>query len=218
MYNQPTFESIRTVPNQFLPDLDLATHKKQVQDDVDDTYLIKACLAGDEFAWEELLAKYGRLIYTIPLRFDLPRHMADEIYQETCLILLKKMHTIQDRTCLQSWLVTVTKRLCLQYLQSPVSPASLDDLLQSAIADDNCEEQMLIAVEHEIVREAMAALEPQCNQLLRELFFEDSPRSYADIAQKFKMPLGSVGPTRARCLAKLKEEIAKLEAAVVHQQ
>lgn len=216
MQNQSILEPTRVSPKEPMSNFGtyIGTYRneKELLGNGDDTYLVQACLEGNETAWEELLERYGRLIYTVPLRFDFPHHLADEIYQEVCVILLRKLHTLKDQSCLQSWLVTVTKRVCLQYRQHTFLTTSLDTMIETIIADDEGIEQILLNAEYEDVRTAIAALEPRCQQLLSALFFEDSPRSYAEIAQTLGIPSGSIGPTRGRCLDRLNEEIAKIEA------
>lgn len=191
----------------------LATSKENVSptdalvwDDVD---LIGACLEGNDQAWAILIERYSRLIYTIPLRFGLSKPIADEIFQETCLILLEKLDTLRDHQRIGSWLVTVTRRACIQRWRRKV--ANPVELQESHNASDDIENEVLRAEQQHLVQRALENLNPRCQRLLKWLFFDVSSPSYDDIAEKLDIPKGSIGPTRSRCLDKLRQEIVKLE-------
>lgn len=181
----------------------------------DDAHLVEACIAGDEHAWELLLERYGRLIYTIPLRFDFSRQIADEIFQEVCLILIEKLDTLQDKGRLHPWIVTVTRRACIQRLRSKrPSTVSIDeffDLPQNS--EETIETRLLKSEQQNLLHQAMGGLDERCQQLLQALFFAEERLSYAELAQKLDIPIGSIGPMRARCLKKLYQEMEKLEKA-----
>jgi len=175
----------------------------------DDVDLIGACLEGNEQAWTILIERYSRLIYTIPLRFGLSKPVADEIFQETCLILLEKLDTLRDRQRIGSWLVTVTRRACIQrWRRKSANPVDLQD---SHKASDDIENEVLRVEQQYLVKRALENLGPRCQRLLKWLFFDAASPSYDDIAEKLDIPKGSIGPTRSRCLDKLRQEIVKLE-------
>ncbi len=82
-----------------------------------DAQLVHACLAGNELAWETLVNRYGRLVYTIPRRFGLAETVADEIFQETWLALLEKLDMLHEPERVKSWLVTVARRASIQHMR-----------------------------------------------------------------------------------------------------
>lgn len=177
---------------------------------LDDSDLITACLTGDEQAWLVLLERYSRLIYSIPLRFGLPKSVADEIFQETCLILLEKLNTLRDREHLSSWLITVTRRGCIQrWRRKDIETVELQETNQAL--ETTLEEVLLRLERQHLVQRALTELSPRCQQLLKALFFADPPPSYEEIAGKLAISTGSIGPTRARCLEKLRQQIVLLE-------
>lgn len=174
-----------------------------------DSQLIEACLAGDEAAWTTLLQRYSRLIYTIPLRFGFSKTVADEIFQETCLILLEGLDSLQQKDRVRSWLVTVCRRVCIQHLRQKKEVESLEAVNLDGRFPPIDSEIIKLEQQH-IVQEALAKLSPRCQALLKALFFNIPPDSYEEIAQKLKMPTGSIGPTRTRCLEKLAQELTNL--------
>ncbi len=175
----------------------------------DDADLIGLCLDGDEQAWTILIERYSRLIYTIPFRFGLSKPVADEIFQETCLILLEKLDTLRDRQRISSWLVTVTRRACIQRWRRKA--VQTVELQESNKASDDIENEVLRVEQHYLVQRAMENLKPRCRRLLKWLFFDVPSPSYDDIAEQLNIPKGSIGPTRSRCLGKLRQEIVKME-------
>jgi RNA polymerase sigma factor (sigma-70 family) len=177
-----------------------------------DANLLQACLAGDEQAWAVLLERYSRLIYTIPLRFGFSRVVADEIFQEVCLALLEDQESLRDYQRVRAWLVTVTRRACIRRLQQgkKVQFVDLLEYVESA-AEGAVEDDLIVLEEEYLVHRALESLPPRCQRLLRALFFESPPRSYEAIAEDIGIPIGSIGPTRARCLERLHQEVTSLE-------
>ena len=177
---------------------------------LDDATLVSACLNGDEQAWVTLLERYNRLIYTIPLRFGFTKAMADEIHQETCLIMLEKLDTLQDREQLRSWLMTVTRRACIKrWRTKTVEEVELTDAEQ--VGYSTIEENMGRLEEQFLVQEAFTQISERCQHLLQSLFLTDPPLSYDEISEQLDISLGSIGPTRSRCLDKLRREVERIQ-------
>ena len=177
---------------------------------LDDATLVSACLNGDEQAWVTLLERYNRLIYTIPLRFGFTKAMADEIHQETCLIMLEKLDTLQDREQLRSWLMTVTRRACIKrWRTKTVEEVELTDAEQ--VGYSTIEENMGRLEEQFLIQEAFTQISDRCQHLLQSLFLTDPPLSYDEISEQLDISLGSIGPTRSRCLDKLRREVERLQ-------
>ena len=171
-----------------------------------DTELIDACLKGTSQAWEVLLVRYQRLIYSIPLRYGLPEHDANDIFQNVSLLLLKNLARLRDRERLGAWLVITTRRECWRMFhhnrQVTLNPETLD--LNEQVPDSGQSEDDFLALERQtVVRAAVELLDGACNQLLTQLFYAEPRPSYNEIARALALPEGSIGPTRARCLEKL---------------
>jgi RNA polymerase sigma factor (sigma-70 family) len=188
-------------------------------EDANDTQLIEACILGEERAWTALINRYSRLIYTIPLRFGFSKMVADEIFQETCLILLESLETLREKDRVRSWLVTVCRRVSIQHMRQKKEVQSLDAInldghhLEDARHLDGryppLDAELIQLEQQHIVREALTKLPARCQQLIKALFFAHPPASYEEIAGQLNISTGSVGPTRSRCLEKLQQEITK---------
>jgi RNA polymerase sigma factor (sigma-70 family) len=179
-----------------------------------DPELVEDCLNGDSAAWETLVVRYQRLIYSIPVKLGFSQDDAADVFQSICLKLVEKLESLRDHNKLGSWLITATTREC--WRKSALSrrevPGSLptgdlqdDDLASLAGERLLPVETQLIIEQQQLIREAVSKLPERCRLLITMLFYEKDELSYADIARLMKMPVASVGPTRARCLQKLKK-------------
>jgi len=180
----------------------------------DDRELIYACLDGEQAAWEALIVRYQRLIYSIPLKMRLSPDDAADIFQSVCLKLYEKLSTLRDQEKIASWLITTTTRQCWRLSarrqrENPVvstgeedGPEGLDLVPDSGLLAD---EQREILERQQIVRQSVDSLPERCRNLITMLFYQKDELSYADIARRMDMPVSSIGPTRARCLGKLKK-------------
>lgn len=178
-----------------------------------DRALVKACLAGDSQAWEALILRYQRLIYSIPIRAGFSPVDAADIFQSVCLKLLEKLSTLRKQEKISSWLMTTATRECWRVVERrrrEAGPRIYDedyeqDIAGSLASEEPLADQQRITFERQQrVREAIEALPERCRSLITLLFYSKEEPSYADIARQIKVPVNSVGPTRARCLQKLK--------------
>jgi len=187
--------------------------------DDSDLQLVSACRQGDQLAWEKLVRRYQRLIYAIPRRAGLSEDQAAEIFQDVFTTLFEKLDDIEEPERLQAWLVTTTRRRTLRTISQ--MPATLrlddaaDDLARTAemLRDESPlpDEQLLVLEEQHRIRTAVAQLDERCQTLVRLLFYQSEPPSYAEVAEVLGVPEGSIGPTRARCLGKLLRILTKVD-------
>jgi RNA polymerase sigma factor (sigma-70 family) len=171
-----------------------------------DSELIEACLKGGGQAWEVLLVRYQRLIYSIPLRYGLSEHDANDIFQNVSLLLWENLERVRDRARLSAWLVITTRRECWRMMrQSRQNITNLEERwLDKVIPLGAQSEDAFLALEQQSqVRAAIGYLGEPCRELLTLLFYADPRPAYSEIAQNLALPEGSIGPTRSRCLEKL---------------
>jgi RNA polymerase sigma factor (sigma-70 family) len=194
-------------------DLEYKSSAKEISSKADPE-LVEECLNGDAAAWEALVFRYQRLIYSIPVKLGFSQDDAADVFQSICLKLVEKLETLRDHKKLGSWLITATTREC--WRKAAISRREVAGAFPAGDGQDEellnvPAEQMLPVETHvmlqqqQLVREAVAALPERCRRLINMLFYEKDELSYADIARSMKMPVASVGPTRARCLEKLKK-------------
>jgi RNA polymerase sigma factor (sigma-70 family) len=176
-----------------------------------DKELLLACRDGDQAAWEALIKRYQRLMFTIPRRAGLDEDQSADVFQEVFATLFQKLDDIDQPERLHSWLVTTARRKTWRVIskQRAIQNTSSDD--ESGAADlsnvpDNAalpDEALLKLEEQHRIRTAVASLDQRCRKLLTMLFYESEPPSYAEIAVSLGTSEGSIGPTRARCLEKM---------------
>lgn len=168
----------------------------------DNVALLRGCRSGDPLAWAEIVDRYQRLVYAIPLKEGLTNHEAADVAQETFATLLQSLDTIERPDRLGSWLMTVARRLTWRERHRR-ERASIDiDTVEMEAADVDGDSATVVWV-----YDAIQSLDEPCKTLVLSLFFDPAEPSYAEIAIRMGRPLGSVGPLRARCLDRLKSHL-----------
>lgn len=176
-----------------------------------DSELIDACLKGSSQAWETLLVRYQRLIYSIPVRYGMPEHDANDIFQNVSMLLWENLEHVRDRARLGAWLVITTRRECWRAFRQRKTNGVDEDALEMNLSAGTLSEDEYVLLERQSqVRSAIECLEQPCRELLTLLFYVDPRPSYREIGQSLALPEGSVGPTRARCLEKLMKILERM--------
>jgi RNA polymerase sigma factor (sigma-70 family) len=168
--------------------------------------LVRRAAEGDRAAWERLVDKYARLIWSITVEFKLVESDAADVAQTTWLRLLEHIDRIQYPDRVGSWLAATARNECLRNLaaRKRVVVGHDDAELDNTVAHGPAIDERLLADERaQVVRDALSRL-PRRWQRLLEMLMADPPVPYADISDELGLPIGSIGPTRGRCLAQLR--------------
>jgi RNA polymerase sigma factor (sigma-70 family) len=172
--------------------------------------LVKRAAAGDHRAWERLVEQFARLIWALTRDFRLSESDASDVAQATWLRLLEHIDRLQRPDRVGSWLAATARHECLRAMAARKKTVLVDDdlALHDASAHQPQVDERLLAEERaQAVRAAIARLPEQWQQLM-ELLMADPPATYAEISDKLGLPIGSIGPTRGRCLARLRVLLA----------
>ena len=180
--------------------------------------LIAAAAAGEQRGWLGLVDRYGPLVRQVARRYRLSEHESQDVSQTVWLRLLEHIGRIREPLALPGWLVTTTRNEALRVLKAnqrtrPV--AAIDNsTLEVKHQEASAEDRLLRDERQKMVRDGLAELKPEHRALLLLLHAEPEV-SYEEISRRLGMPRGSIGPTRARCLEKLKQTraIRQLDAA-----
>ena len=177
-----------------------------------DTELVSACLSGDQEAWSELVDRYSRLIYSIPLRQGLSREDAADVYQAVCLDLVAELPKLRDPQALPAWLIRTTVRKAGKWRRR--NERFVPD--EGGLADTADETEPLpdSLIEHcqrtQALRDGIEALSERCQAMVRMLFFETPARPYKDVAQALGVATGSIGFLRMKCLDRLRSVLERV--------
>lgn len=184
-----------------------------------DDDLIRACHAGDARAWERLLDKYERLVFSVSLNYGLTTEDAADVTQITFTILLQNLDTLPAGIRLAPWLATVARRHTWRLLSRSrrESVNQEDDLAGNETLGGTIDptERWELA---EWLNYGLNTLDERCRQLLLALYFDGEQPSYAQVADSLNIPVGSIGPTRARCLERMRQSLRTVESpATAHK-
>lgn len=179
-------------------------------DSSDVTRLVRASADGGTEAWSELVRRYAPLVMAVARSYQLAATDAQDISQTVWLRLVEHLADLREPDALPGWLVTTTQRECSRQVSRarrvlPVDPQSDNAMQQCPTADADA--GMLRAELHQVLRDGIAELSARDQWLLR-LRATDPPKAYHEISELLGMPIGSIGPTLQRCLARLRETTA----------
>jgi RNA polymerase sigma factor (sigma-70 family) len=178
-----------------------------------DRELVASCLSGDEQAWSELIDRYNRLIFSIPLKQGLNRDEAADIFQAVCLDLVAELPRLRDPQALPAWLIQTTlhkvskwRRRNERYVldegahaeHAPAPDADMPDALIREVQQTQA------------LREAVTVLSDRCQRMVQMLFFETPARPYKDVAAQLGVATGSIGFLRSRCLDRLRSALEEI--------
>src|SRR5580658_2729286 len=177
--------------------------------------VMTAAVSGDPRAWEQLTSRFGSMIMGIARGCRLNDADVGEVHQTTWLRLVENIGRIEHKERVGSWLATTARRESLRLLRKRSRIAFDRDAL-AHLADEDApalDAGPLAEERASVVREAYAQLPPRCQRLL-SLLSGDVPPSYKEISEMLGMPIGSIGPTRGRCLERLGRIIEEMGVSV----
>jgi RNA polymerase sigma factor (sigma-70 family) len=174
-----------------------------------DERLVKECVRGNEEAWSALIDKYKNLIFSIPIKYELSREDASDIFQAVCVDLLSELPRLREPRALPKWLMQTTAHRCLHWKQRERRFASGEDEQDAPepASPARAEQILAEAQQEQALRDAISALSPRCGAMVRMLFFETPARPYEELARELGLATGSIGFIRGRCLEQLRKQL-----------
>jgi len=175
-----------------------------MRDDPDVVTLVTRAAGGEAAAWNELVERYAPMVWSICTRYRLSSHDIEDVSQNVWLRLVEQLGNLREPAALPGWLATTTQRECLRVLRaarrcdpSGAEPGEQPPDLDAAVI----EQEIIMAERNAALRAAFAELPPHCRKLLSMLI---SDHSYSEISTILEIPIGSIGPQRARCLERMR--------------
>lgn len=179
-----------------------------MRDDPSVIALVARVVDGDQEAWNEIIERYSPLVWSICSRYQLSRPDIDDVGQGVWLGLVEHIGRLRQPAALAGWLATTTRNECLRVLRAArrYDPDGLpsEDLMPPDPDATMIEQELIEAELNAALRAAFAELPPACHELL-SMLITDPPPAYAQVSKVLGIPVGSIGPTRARCLDRLRQ-------------
>ena len=176
--------------------------------------LVRAAAAGDQAAWDSIVGRFSSLVWATARAHRLSRDDAADVAQTTWLRLVEHLDRIREPEKLGGWLATTARHESLRVIRRGAreQPSDEADLFE-APADDVFDRLVLDRERDGALWRAFATLSDRCKALLRMLVADEEP-SYEEIGAALKMPIGAIGPTRMRCLDKLRSTVDLTELEI----
>jgi RNA polymerase sigma factor (sigma-70 family) len=178
--------------------------------DIATAALVNAAAEGDQRAWDELVDRFSGLVWAIARAHRLGAADAADVSQTTWLRLVEHLGRLRDPEHVGAWLATTARHECLRVIRR-AKRETPDDTLdadgdRSTGEENSPESAVLLRERHAQLLAALGRLSQRCQTLLRALASVPAP-SYAEVSEALEMPVGSIGPTRSRCLSHLRREL-----------
>ena len=173
--------------------------------DVTDAALVADCLRGDGRAWRRMVDRHAPLIWAIARRAGLTESDAAEVFQNTWTIALEDLSALRDPSRLAPWLGRIARHQSLRVRRGyAIARNARPHVAREDVTHDLPGDEVERLETRARVARALARLGGRCKELLQALYVESAKPSYEELADRFDMSVGSIGPTRGRCMEKLR--------------
>jgi RNA polymerase sigma factor (sigma-70 family) len=165
--------------------------------------LLAGAAQGMEWAWTEIIRRYTPLVVSVCRRYQVVDADADDVGGDVWLRLVANLRTIRIPEALPGWLTATTRNECLMLLRHKKRQLPSGHEIAASEPEPEAEAALLVQERRDAVRHAMARL-PEREQKLLSMLFSDPPTPYTTISSVLGIPMGTIGPTRQRCLARMR--------------
>lgn len=163
--------------------------------------LLERCASGDQEAWHRLVERFAGLVYAVARRQGLTEDQCDDCAQTVYSILMRRIVCIDRGGSFAAWLTTTTKREAWRILRERMIRVAVAHEPSDGSAEPD--ESLAQLERRHRLQEGLSRLGAKCRALIEELFMTAGEPDYQSIASRLSIPIGSIGPTRKRCLAQL---------------
>lgn len=175
--------------------------------------LVQAAAAGDQAAWDAIVDRFAALVWSVARGHRLSQTDAADVSQTVWLKLVENLGAIREPERLAGWISTTARNECLRLLRRSGRVVLSVDNEDRDRVDEHApplDARLLDAERDTALWRAFALISTRCQGLLR-LLLTDPPPSYDEVGAALDMPIGSIGPTRGRCLQHLKAQLATID-------
>ncbi len=174
--------------------------------------LVRAAARGDERAWHALVYEFSPVLRRVAGRFRLDAHLVEDVVQATWIRLLVSIRAIDEPAAIPGWLVTTTRREAIRALRGAAREVLVDHLPATEPDGAPPADDELVRGERRDALHAAVRRLPARQRALAEALLAEAAPDYAGLAAALGMPIGSIGPMRARCLVRLRRDPQLLRA------
>lgn len=167
-------------------------------------------LQGSQRHWEQLVTRFAPLVFSVARRSGLDENEAEDCAQQVWIDLYKGRLTIQDPQGLPAWLIRVASRKATRILRRAAKEQEARGQNRNTNVEPPADDELLRLERYAQLELALDQLDDRCRALLRAVFYSSPECSYRDVAGEIGIPLNSLGPTRSRCLKKLRKILTEL--------
>lgn len=176
-----------------------------------DADLVAACRAGEEGAWDAVVERHAPLLWAIARRSGLDPEEAADLVQTVFMIAWRGLDLLERPGALGGWLAAVARREAWRVSRRRRAESGPDAAVEEVAHPGPLPDAELDRLERAaLLDRAIERLDDRCRDLLRLLFYREPAPSYAEAAAELGMPIGGIGPTRGRCLEKLRRILEAL--------
>ena len=174
--------------------------------------LVRKCKAGDSASWSQLVDRFQALVWSSIYRVGLRSEDAEDTFQKVFVILYRNLDRIDSALALPKWLATTAAREAIRLHKqtrdkSTIAMDAVENLDEMLAAEElSVEEVTVAAAQSHAIRRVMSQLPGKCPELLAMLY-SDVESTYEDVKQRLGIPAGSIGPTRSRCIERLRKAL-----------
>ena len=177
----------------------------------DDAALVSRCLEGEARAWELLVERHGSIVWAIARRAGLSREDAADVFQNTWAATLQGLGELRDPTLFTAWLGQVARHQCLRVRRGyGISRRARERVARDSVDTSVPDEELAKLETRHHVALALERIGERCAQILRALYYDRPALAYAELAKRLGMRIGSIGPTRSRCLKRLEQRLGEV--------
>jgi RNA polymerase sigma factor (sigma-70 family) len=201
-----------TIPAETHGETVARSGKRRSTSEVPSAELLARAAKGDQRAWDAIVNRYSGLVWSVCRSCGLNQADAAEVSQTTWLRMVQHVDSIRQPERLGAWLSMTARRESWRIHRQTGRTVLVEetDLFEGVQApSDEVDRGLLDAERRQALEEAFLTLSPHCQRVMRMLMTDPAP-SYAEVAAALDMPVGSIGPTRGRCLSALRDRLLEL--------
>lgn len=174
----------------------------------DDAALVAKSIDGDDRAWQTLVSRHGPVIWAVANRSGLTQDDAADVFQNTWTIAVTDLPRIREPARFGAWIARVARHQCMRVRRSyGIARRSYEHVAREDVVQDLPDEELSRLEDRNRISRALQRIGRRCLELLQALYYQAPRPSYREISERMDMSVGSIGPTRARCLEKLESNL-----------